>query len=115
MQLLLNDTEITCKLDTGTEVTAISELTYKAIKKPQLTSPSKCLYSPSHQPLEVLSQFNRTFSHNGKFMIHPIFVVKNLKAVLLGLPAISSLKLVTRVDEIEQTDNIVTDKWKRCV
>ena len=91
IQLLLEGTEITCKLDTGAEVTVISEQTYAAIKKPRLFPPSKSLYGPSRQPLEVIGQFTGTFSHKGKSILHPVFVVKKLKTNLLGLPAISSL------------------------
>ena len=111
IQLLLEGTEITCKLDTGAEVTVISEQTYAAIKKPRLFPPSKSLYGPSRQPLEVIGQFTGSFSHKGKSILHPVFVVKKLKTNLLGLPAISSLKLVARIDNVTQTNT--KERWEK--
>lgn len=74
------------------------------LKKPQLSASSKCLYGPSRQPLQVIGQFTGTLSHKGNSISHSVYVVKQLKTNLLGLPAISSLKLVARVDETTQED-----------
>ena len=45
------------KLDTGAEVSAISEKTYQQLRKPTLTLPGKVLCGPSRIPLKVLGQF----------------------------------------------------------
>ena len=93
-RIRLNACETNFKLDTGAEVTAISEQTYKRLKKPQLTTTSKILHGPSQQPLKTISQFWGTFSHK-KEVKQLTFVVDGLKT---NLPAITALGLAVRVD-----------------
>lgn len=81
------------KIDTGAEVTAISEEVYVRIGKPKLHVPSKLLNGPAEHSLEVLGEFTGQLKHKQKALKNPIFVVKGLKTSLLGLPAITSLKL----------------------
>lgn len=87
-------------MDTGAEVIAISEDTYATIGKPKLDPPNKILYGPSQQALKVLGQFTGTFSHKNNTITHQVFVVRKLVNNLLGLPAITSLKLAARVDSL---------------
>ena len=86
------------KLDTGTEVTAISVDTYQHIGKPQLHTPDKILYGPSRQPLQVLGQFLGSLAYKAKQSQQQVFVVKGLQTNLLGLPAITALNLAARVN-----------------
>lgn len=86
------------KLDTGAEVTAVSGQTYQQLGKPKLLKSDKILYGPSRQPLQVVGQFMGNFSHKGRVVQQPIFVVEGLKNNLLGLPAITALHLAARVD-----------------
>eukprot|EP00731_Ephydatia_muelleri_P021495 Em0014g86a len=89
------------KIDTGADVTAISEEDYRKIKgKGKLAKPSKILRGPSNQPLPVAGDFIGSLAYQGKSEKHQIFVVKGLKNNLLGLPAIRSMGLVVRVNEI---------------
>lgn len=44
----VNQVDVTFKLDTGAEVTAISERTHRLLGKPDLQKPSKVLYGPGH-------------------------------------------------------------------
>ena len=94
----LNEQETSFKLDTGAEVTAISEQTYKSLKEPQLLDPEKVLYGPSRQPLKTLGQFWGSLSYRGKEAKQCVFVVDGLKTNLLGLPAITALGLAVRID-----------------
>ena len=66
------------KVDTGAEVTAISERSYKDLKKPQLEEAGRKLHGPGQYPLRVLGQFNGKVSYNGKESIETIFVVAGL-------------------------------------
>ena len=50
----LNKQEINFKLDTGAEVTAISEEVYQGLQKPKLSTPEKALYGPSRRPSRCL-------------------------------------------------------------
>ena len=90
------------KIDTGADVTAISEESYKRIKGKggKLVKPSKLLRGPSNQPLPVVGEFIGSLAYEGKSEKHQIFVVKGLKNNLLGLPAIRSMGLVVRVNEV---------------
>ena len=99
----LNQQHVTFKLDTGAEVTAISHTIYKE-KLPyiKLQPSSKSLVGPARQKLEVLGQFSGTLSTNQSTAEQTIFVVKNLRSNLLGLPAILALKLVVRVAEVSE-------------
>ena len=112
-RILLNGCETTFKLDTGAEVTAISEETYLSIKKPQLTSPQKILYGPSRQPLKVIGQFTGHFTHRNKIVQQPTYVVDGLKTNLLGLPTITALELAAtcRVNATAEANAEVQDRF----
>ena len=89
------------KIDTGADVTAISEEDYRKIKgKGKLAKPSKILRGPSNQPLPVAGEFIGSLAYQGKLEKHQIFVLKGLKCNLLGFLAIRSMGLVVRVNEI---------------
>ena len=94
----VNGTSIPFKMDTGAEVTAISEETYSILEKPHLTAASKVLYGPSRTQLKVIGMFNATLAHRGKMATQSIFVVGGLKKNLLGLPSITALQLAARLD-----------------
>jgi len=79
-------------------VTAISEDSFQRLGKLALTKPDRMLYGPSKQPLDVKGRFKGTSKYKGQSVQQPIFVVKGLKANLLGLPAITGLNLAVRVD-----------------
>ena len=96
----MSDQETLFKLDTGAEVTAVSEETYEKLGKPTLNAPGKMLYGPSRHPLRVLGQFHCDLSHKRKSTTQPVFVVEGLKSNLLGLPAIVALSLAARLDTV---------------
>ena len=56
--LTLNGHDTHFKIDTGAEVTAISEEMYEQIQAPETSAPTKTLYGPSRQPLRTLGQFS---------------------------------------------------------
>ena len=66
----------------------------------ELKKPTKKLYGPSKSPLKVIGQFTCTLQYRNRSSQQEIFVVKGLKKNLLGLPAITSLELVARVDTL---------------
>ena len=87
------------KVDTGAEVTAISETAFRVMKKQKLKAPTKTLYGPAHSPLKVLGQFEGELSHHGKTTKQIVYVVKGLGSNLLGFPAIMSLGLVKHLKD----------------
>ena len=96
----LNGCNIAFKLDTGAEVTAISRRTFQKLHGTKLEKPSRLLHGPSQQDLKVVGQFSGNLSCKGRYTRQHIFVIDNLRTNLLGLPAITALNLVTRVQAI---------------
>jgi hypothetical protein len=94
----LRKEDVEFKLDTGAEVDAISEATYKTLGCPRLCKPSRILYGPAKQPVEVLGVFSDTVRRGKHSMRRPIYVVKRLHTNLLSLKTITALKLVHQVD-----------------
>ena len=80
------------KLDTGVEVTANTTL--------QPTT--KALHGPARQSLHVLGQITTPITHGKLSTVQTIFVVRGLKSNLLGLPAITALRLLSRVESVDK-------------
>ena len=99
----LDDDLVLFKMDTGAEVTAISEREFQSLQLKKLEKPNKLLLGPNCQPLNVIGQFRGTLSHKEKATQETIFVIRGLKTNLLGLPAIKSLQLVQRIDVMEES------------
>ena len=99
----LNGRTITFKLDTGSEVTAISKETLQKIQRPILERPTSSLHGPSHQSLKVAGQFSGKLSYRPISTRQQAFVVEDLSTNLLGLPAITALKLATRTYNADQS------------
>ena len=92
--------QVTFKVDTGAEVTAISKAAWEVLDKPTLQLPNKRLYGPSQQPLKSPGSFLCSLNHKGKLSQQQVFVVDDLEHNLLGLPAITALHLVARADTV---------------
>jgi len=111
--VLVGKTEVQFKLDTGAAVTAITEETYKSLKSVTLKKPSKLLYGPARQELEVLGQFTEHLTHQQNSMQGDIYVVRGLKANLLGLPAITSLQLIQRLCTVRRSPVTLRNSFQR--
>ena len=86
----VNDVMVTFNIDTGAEVSAISETTLKQLQPVQLKKPSRNLNGPAMSCLEVMGQFTANLIYKHTSCKQTVFVVKDLKQNLLGLPAITS-------------------------
>jgi len=95
----LNGKDVTFKLDTGAEVTAITEETYQILNA-ELTPTCKRLYGPGQAPLPVKGCFQGQFTYRGKQTVQSVYVINTLKRNLLGLPSINALNLAVRVEAI---------------
>ena len=91
------------KLDTGAEVTAVSEEVSLTLKR-TLQRPTRLLYGPSRQCLDVIGQFEETLHFKERSSLQTVYVVRGLKTNLLGLPAIISLNLASRIDTTTVAD-----------
>ena len=85
---------VTFKVDTGAEVTALSDSTWKSLA---ITTPLKSaglsLFGPDQTPLNLLGKTMLPLTYNGNTCTEEVFVVKGLKNNLLGLPTIKELSL----------------------
>ena len=91
------------KLDTGAEVTAISEATFQSLPGAQLNPSNKTLCGPDRKPLKVLGTTNVKLSVGSASCEQSVYVLQTLTSNLLGLPAIVALQLLTRVDSLKET------------
>ena len=98
------------KIDTGAEVTAISDAAFGTLSGPKLESPKKTIYGPARTPLRVIGQLVE-LSHRGKATKQPVYVVEGLKTNLLGLPAILALDLVAKMDETVEALHPLVEKY----
>ena len=88
---------ITFKIDTSAKVTAINGKTHQLIGKLKLSNPSKVLYGPVNQTLDVMGQFSGCLKYGKHSLQETVYVVKGFKTNLLGLSAITALQLIQRV------------------
>ena len=104
----LEGKQMSFKLDTGAEVSAISDVAYKTLGNITLKKPAKILVGPTRNALKVLGQFLGTFQIGEKTSTETVFVVSGLKSNLLGLPAIKSLHLLQkRILRIDSQKHLV--------
>ena len=66
VHIAIKGTDISFKLDTGAEVTAVSKQVWEALGKPALQPPRQQIFGPAKDPLEVLGQFRCHLAHCGK-------------------------------------------------
>ena len=96
----VNSEPMKFKVDTGAEVTALTEEALIQLGTIQLKSPSKVLCGPDRTPLKVLGPTRITLTSKGKSCSQDVYVVQQPKHNLLGLPAIRALGLLSQADEI---------------
>jgi hypothetical protein len=99
-KLSINGREITFKMDTGAEVTAISEQVFRKLNLGPLTRAHKVLCGPDRKPLDVAGQITCTLMSKEKSCHQPVYVLKALRNNLLGLPAIQALNLLKHADTV---------------
>ena len=91
------------KVNTGAEVTVISETMWKTLNLSQpLHKPSSSLCGPDHTPLKILGEVLLSLTYKGRCCIQLVYVVKNMKNNLLGLPAVNALNLLSHVEYIDK-------------
>ena len=108
--------QVCFELDTGAEVTAISHTIYEKLSNVRLEQSSRSLVGPARQKLDVLGQFTETLSTKTCTYKQTIFVMKDLRSKLLGLPAIFTLNLIVTVAEVtEDYSSVIQKKYSKCL
>eukprot|EP00731_Ephydatia_muelleri_P032552 Em0024g96a len=112
VKLKLANQTLEFKIDTGAEVTAISDAAFRALKGLKLDRPKKMLYGPARTLLKVIGQFEGELFYRGKTTRQKVYVVNGLRTNLLGLPAILALKLVAKLEEtVEASLHTIVEKY----
>ena len=88
------------KIDTGADVTVISEKDFLKFGNYPLEVPDRNLYGPGKTKLNVEGHFTSTISTQNGSCKQQIYVVKGLQQAFLGRPAIESLRIIQRVDHV---------------
>ena len=88
--LSLNGKPTKFEIDTGAEVSAISQRAHREIGSPKLSLPERTLRGPSNDELSVKGQFTATLGNGNREVEQELFVVKDLHKHLLGRPAIEA-------------------------
>ena len=104
----LNKRSITFKIDTGADVTVISDTDYNENNDGPLSTCNKKLSGPSREALDVCGQFTGKLQRNSVSTTQDIYIIRGLHTPLLGRPAIEALQLLTVLNGI-QTDDIVKE------
>ena len=107
----VNDYSCDFKLDTRAEVTAVAEDLYLQLGKPELKQASKILYGPGQQRLDVLGQFEGVLKYKEASTEQVLFVVRGLTRNLMGLPAVTALKLAARVDRTKDYSTRIREQF----
>ena len=103
---LVGDKQVFFKLDTGAQVTAVNEETYRTLQLGPLKKPSKILYGPARQSLDSIGQFTTRLTCGSKSSKQTVFVVRGLQQNLMGLPAITDLHLARRMGEATGVEDV---------
>jgi len=101
--LQLRTKNVEFNIDTGAEVTVISEAVWRDIGQPSLLPSDRTLRGPDTHVLPATGKFTgklRTGTHEAE----EIYVVKGLNKPLLGQPAVAELKLVQRVAAVNHEE-----------
>ena len=93
-------------IDTGAEVTVISQRTWKSVGKPELSPPDRTLCGPDRGVIPTLGKFIGTFTNGAQQAEEEIYVAKGLSKSLLGRPSISNLGLVKRVATVDSSSKL---------
>ena len=101
MTLSLNGKPTLFEIDTGADVTVISQRIHEEIGSPFLNPPQRTLWGPCNQVLPVKGQFTGKFCQGNREVEQEVFVVEKLRKPLLDRPAIQALELVVHVGTVQ--------------
>ena len=90
------------QIDTGAEVTVISERDFKRLEEVTLLPSQRTLRGPNQNLLSVRGQFSGKLRVGKRASEQTIYVVEGLHKSLLGQPAIQALQLLKRIGAVEK-------------
>ena len=100
--LKLDGKPVDLRIDTGAEVTVITEKMWQDIGQPTLSPSDRTLRGPDSRTLPVKGKFTGTLGIQTREAEEEIYVVTELAKPLLGQPAIEQLGLLRRVVAVDK-------------
>ena len=100
----LNGEPVLFKIDTGADVSVISETVFKQLSGVSLNPPNRRLVGPGQNQLKVSGQFTGKLTYQNSVADEQIYVVKQLQKSLLGRPGILALDLIARIHALHEVD-----------
>ena len=101
VKVQLNGSPVIFHIDTGAEVTVISEQLHRKLNNASLSPATRTLKGPGGKALSVKGQFEAQLQIKSKKRKEDVYVVTGLHKPLLGQPAIKTLNLLARVGAID--------------
>ncbi|XP_042149522.1 uncharacterized protein LOC121837779 [Ixodes scapularis] len=106
----VNNQEVTFKVDTGADVTAIPHTEYKVGEVAKLEPAGEDLRGAGDSPLTTLGKFQATITWNGRTTRETVYVSERLRHPLLCLPAIQALQVLPSLNEIKADNHLEHDR-----
>ena len=106
VELTLEGKPVKLHIDTGAEVTVITEHTWRSIGQPQLESSDRTLRGADSHIITTVGRFTGTFQLGDRQAQTEVYVVKGLTKSLLGRPTIRNLKLIRRIAAVTNAQEL---------
>lgn len=105
--VVVNDTEVLFKVDTGADETVLPEVLFQSLfKEVKLKPARRPLDGPNGKPLIVVGMVQLKMTFKGRESFEDVYILRTLKSPLLGKPAIEKLdvlaELAAKVGAIEK-------------
>ena len=113
--LTLDGKQVTLQIDTGADVTVISEMTWKAVGGPELSAPDRTLRGPDSSIIATLGKFCGTFARGTRQAVGEVYVAKKLTKSLLGRPTIQDLDLLKTIAAVDHNHPTPRERFPQCL
>ena len=114
-EVLVNNSRVSFKLDSGADVTVIPLALFEKLcnQSGELQPSNKVLMGPCRQQIDRAGKMRATLQSNKHTFNEDVYVVKNLEEPLSGRTARASLKLISKVNNIESMKSPVDNNLSK--
>ena len=109
--LFLNGKPIQFEINTGAEVSVISQRAHQEIGSPTLQPPQRTLQVPCNHALPAKGQFTGKLCRGERGVDQEVFVVGKLRRPLVGRPAIEALDLMKHIKAVQDPKMSLIDQF----
>ena len=100
VDVAVNGQVVHFKIDTGADATVIPASLFNDNMKANLQGVDRCLYGPNISKLDVAGKFKADLRYKDRSTQMDVYVIRQVRAPLLGRDAAILLNLVQRIDAI---------------